>query len=183
MLSRRGFFKGSLLFGTSVLYANENEVDNILEFAKLEITFAKGGSQERQQHLIDELFEMLSIIDTYDMLLNFETEYPSTLYLPEIDNLLIRHQDGLEYPMIELFHHNKPLKLPEISLYVKMHDPSFFIQAGQRLSKTSTNNVFQRRPKISQAPLDQIKISVSGDLEYQDVDRPNKKFSLKDITC
>jgi hypothetical protein len=185
MMNRRDFFKSTALLPIGLLPEHEasTEVENILEYATVEITFSCTDSRCPQAHfIVKQTLEALSKWEEDQILIHFH-EDENTMYDVGIDELLCSEdpvgQEGLNYPLVKLFHNDRELLLPNISLLTTMSYPNVIISNNN--GQSILTNLYAINELIldyEQYPIDSLRISIGGDLKYADCNRYNKIFDI-----
>jgi hypothetical protein len=184
-MKRREFFRTIALLPIGLLSEQEvhAEVENILEYAKVEISFSFDDSQCPQaHHIVQRTLEALSKWEKNDIMIDFH-EYESTMYDIEIDKLLcsedMMEQERLTYPTVKLFHNDRKLILPNMSLLTTMSYPEVMISSNNRhIMSTSIYSINELILDYEKYPIDSLIISIWGDLKYADFNRFNKIFDI-----
>lgn len=185
MMKRREFIRNAALFPLSALSTNDitHEAENVLEYAKVEITFPSLKRYcKSSEYILQQTLEALSRWENDEIMLHFH-DHDGSVYNIEIDELLcsdsIENKAYLDYPSIILFANDKKLLLPNLSLFTTVKYPQIMISnKDQRSFSRSLPNLSKLGFDFLKYPIESLRLSICGDIEYVDVNRPDKLFNL-----
>lgn len=159
---------------------------NILEYANITITFpfAK-GNDANSKYIFRKTFEAILKWDKNQILINFYNDYQNNMYLIGIDKLLVetfhdKDLNFLDYPTIELEYRGEKVKPPEMSIVTLFKDIRMIMKSKDD-SFLGMKSCLQSNYSNPPCSLDKLVISIEGNLEYFDMDRPHKVFDIRNV--
>ena len=174
---KRDFLKSAALLRLPALPKAETLKDDekILQHARVEISFPFADSAcKSAQYIVQKTLEALSTWEEDEIMIHFD-EDDSTLYNIEIDALLCREDiadnKALDYPRVELFHDDKKLFLPSISLLTRIRGPLIMLSNNDGQSFSRSISVDKLNLAFGKYHMESLRIAISGDLLYVDFDR------------
>lgn len=189
-MQRRNFFKSisllpiSLFAGEEMSLVETPELENILEYTTMRITFPfENADENHSRYIYNQTLQLIMHIDEKEVMIHCGNKN-GALYDANIDAFLCFLGDDttteLWYPSLDLLHKSKILDLPNMSLVITMQYLRLTLKCSEHsmfITTKDINKFFDKPP----CAVNELKIEIEGDLKFYDISRPDKRFDLRNL--